>query len=946
MRRHLCQRYALFFFLICLPVLFAQVPAIQFQNYNIGDGLSLNAVQSISQDSTGFLWFGTADGLNRFDGYTFDIYRPVAFDSVSLSDWEVTAICHDYQDRQWIGTLKGGLNLQDKATGTFYHFRHDINDPHTLSHDSVTTIFQDDDHRLWIGTVNGLNRLILPEGADNSPVSEWIHQVQFIHYGSTSDSVSLSDPHVTCMTMDQEGRLWVGTNWGLNVAYPDSMKFVRFFSLYDCTDCLESNYIRCLYRDDSGRLWVGTEYGGLSRVIIPKSDISSDGKMALRQIRFESFLSDENNTGSISSDVVHCIFQDTRGILWLGTEKGLNHFNIEQKHFTNWQHDPEDPFSLSNNVIWTLYKDRSGLYWLGTDGGINTFHGKEHQFQKFQHHPDKPETLSHPYVWSFSEDKAGFVWIGTSFGLNRFNPADGSLKAYYHDPGRSHSLTDNNIMSLCIDRDNILWVGLNGLGLDRAVLGETSPPEFIPVDCSEKGVDSDYILSLYEDREGALWIGAWDRGLRKILPEDRHAFVRKNSGNVHVIQFLPDRDNPHSISPNRIYAMLQDRTGALWIATDGDGLNVLSPEHVLVRNPSLEIVQFAHFRHDPSDPNSLSCNIVLCIQEDQNGDLWFGTFGGGLCQYLRHENRFIHYTTKDGLPNNIVYGILEDEDGFFWLSTNKGLSKFDPENRNFHNFTVHDGLQDYEYNSGAFLKTRTGHILFGGINGFNYFHPQDISLNTYIPQVVIKDLRVDNRSVHASQDRIRLSHRQSLVSIEFAALSYIFPEKNRYRYRMTPLDDSWIDAGTERKVTYTHLKPGNYTFQVIGSNNDGVWNEKGATLNIRIDPPFWQTVWFKVLLVFLILALVSLVFQIRTQSINRLNRILERKVQERTEALQTALDDVNTLEGLLPMCAACKKIRDDDGTWHQVDVYIRKHSDVKFSHGLCPECYKEYEKQL
>ncbi|MBN2105371.1 histidine kinase [bacterium] len=944
----------LFMFVCIIPLqLSAQDLPLQFRHYDIGDGLSLNTVRTISQDSKGFMWIGTADGLNRFDGRTFEIYRPVAFDTTSLSDWDISSILHDFRGRQWVGTYNGGLNLRDASTGRFYHFKHHRDFLYSLSHDSVTTLFEDRDHRLWIGTVNGLNRLISPDDAEGLTLESWAGQVRFQCYTATPETTSLSNPYVTCITMDRDGWLWVGTDEGLNVTHPDSMRFIRFFCTVDAQNGLKSNYIRCLHCDEAGRIWIGTEYGGLSCLILPEPEEIVDRRKQLCRAEFQTYLPEKDNPGSISSDVVYSIFEDSAGILWLGTEQGLNRFDTSQHRFENWKNEPDDPVSLNNNTIWTITKDHSGVYWLGTDGGINTFHEKKHRFLKIQHDPGQPESLSHPYVWDLEEDAFNFIWVGTTFGLNRFDPATGHIQSFFYDPNRPCSLRDNNIMSLCVDRDNMLWVGLNGSGLDRTVIRESGTVEFIHMDCTDKGLGSYYILSLYEDRDGALWIGTWNKGLCKILPEERHALADRSTTLVPSIRFFPDSNDPYSISPGRIYAMLQDHTGALWIATDVDGLNVLSLEHVRVKDPAMEPVRFAHFRHNPADPKSLSSNIVMCIHEDRYGDLWFGTYGGGLSHYHRQKNEFSFYNTSDGLPNNIVYGIMEDGEGYLWLSTNKGLSKFNPETGDFHNFTVHDGLQSYEFNSGAFLKTHDGYMLFGGICGFNFFHPGDISLNTYIPPVVISDLRVDDRTVPVLSDRIRLSYRQQLLSIEFAALSYIIPEKNRYRYRMTPLNKTWIDAGSEYKATYTHLSPGNYTFQVLGSNNDGVWNPKGASLHIRISPPFWQTFWFRLFLILLFFGCVYLIYSIRTRSVQRLNRMLEKKVQERTEALetaneelQTALENVNTLEGLLPICASCKRIRDENGDWHQVDVYIRQHSDVRFSHGLCPECYQKYEKEL
>jgi len=795
----------------------AQVSPIRFRHYNIGDGLSLNTVRTICQDFKGFIWIGTADGLNRFNGRTFGIYRPIAFDTTSLSDWDISSLLQDSHGRLWIGTYNGGLNLRDSSSGQFYHFQHHPNCLYTLSHDSVTVLYEDPDSHLWIGTANGLNRLIPPDEADNRTLGSWARQVRFKHYTATPETTSLSHPLITCLMMDKKGWLWVGTEEGLNVTHPDSMRFIHFLSRHDNPRGLASNYIRCLHCDEAGRIWVGTEYGGLSCLVLPDFAEATDRRQRLSQAEFLTYLPDRKNPESISSDVVYCIFEDSAETFWLGTEAGLNRFDTATQRFSHWKHEPDNPASLNSNTISFITKDRSGVYWLGTDGGINTFHDKRHQFQKFQHRPGQPESISHPYIWDFGQDASDYIWIATSFGLNRFDAGNGHIQSFFYDPNRSGSLRDNNIMSLCIDSDNMLWIGLNGWGLDRAIIRDNTPPEFIHMDCTDKGLGSYYILSLYEDRDGALWIGTWDKGLYKILPEDRHALAGRQTTQVPSIQFLPDPDDPDSISPDRIYDMLQDHTSALWIATDGHGLNVLSPEYVQVRDLKRDTVRFIHFRHDPADPKSISSDIVMCIHEDRQGDLWFGTFGGGLSHYHRQKNEFSFLDTKDGLPNNIVYGILEDEEGCLWLSTNKGLSKFNPESRSFHNFTVHDGLQGYEFNSGAFLKTRDGHMLFGGIHGFNYFHPGHIFLNNYVPPVVISDLQVDNRSVSVSSNRVRLSHRQNLLSIEFAALSYIIPEKNRYRYRMVPLNETWIDAGVDYKAMYTHLSPGNYTFQVIGA---------------------------------------------------------------------------------------------------------------------------------
>ncbi|MBN1783092.1 hypothetical protein JW948_18295 [bacterium] len=940
--------------LVCTQAGFAVDTEIQFQHYTVAEGLSQNSIQAVSQDSTGYLWFGTVSGLDRFDGNTFKTYRNVVFDSTSLSHDDISSVIHDHAGRCWVGSNYGGLNLLDPETDRFFHFRHEPDNSNSICSDSVTALFEDSGHSIWVGTVSGLDRLDLPEESDRRPAGDWIARVRVTHIPLASDSTGLPVPYITALHEDTRGFLWIGTEGGLFVVNPDSLKFIHYRWKQGSRDCIAWDYIRCIYEDRTGQLWIGIEYGGLNRLIMPGKVAGQNDWQRLKRAKFEYVLHDPNNQNSLASDVVNAVLERPAGILWIGTDNGLDRLNVAEKEFVHFQHHPDKPSSLSNNIVSAIVCDWSGLMWICTDGGLNTFHDKQHQFSRFQSYTDDPKTLSHHNVWCMAEDSSGDIWIGTTSGLNRFTPGSGEMIHYMYDRGNPSSLGDNAILSMLVDRDQMLWVGLNGYGLDRAVIKPGMPMRFIHMDCTENGVGSDFILTLFEDRDGALWIGTWDKGLRKILPGNRKKLAGSTETRIPMIRFCHDPDNPNSISPNRIYTICQDHTGALWIGSDGDGINVLSAEHVRVQDPDREPVQFAHFRTDPRDPNSLSHNIVMCILEDRNHDMWFGTFGGGLNRYNRKENRFDHFSIEDGLPDDVVYGILEDGEGFLWISTNKGLSKFEPQTVDFHNFTPSDGLQNYEFNSGAYLETRDGHMAFGGIDGFNYFHPADIALNNYVPPVVISGFLVNNRprAVTAAKE-IVLSHEENYITVEFAALNMVYPEKNRYRYQLLPLEKDWIESGNQRKAIYTHLAPGHYEFRVQGSNNDGVWNRKGTGLAIWIKPPYWKTSWFRILMVVIMLLSAYIILHFRTLSMHRQNQKLEHRVMERTEALaqaneelQTALESVKRLEGLLPICASCKKIRDENGNWQQVDVYVRDHSDVEFSHGLCPDCYKEYEAQI
>jgi ligand-binding sensor domain-containing protein/HPt (histidine-containing phosphotransfer) domain-containing protein len=823
----------------------AQIKNINFDHINMEMGLSQSTILCITQDHEGYLWFGTQEGLNKYDGYKFNIFRSELSDPHTLSDNWITAILEDKEENLWIGTNAGGLNYFDCRKNKFFRFRHDKNDPNSLSNDRILALFEDQTGNLWIGTDGGgLNRYHKELG-------------KFERYQFSDDDLSFINKNdVTSICEDQDGNLWWGTDGGglyrLNWETGDFQNFKNDpknpFSLSD-------DRIICLAMDSNSNIWIGTNGGGLN-----KFDLSDE--------KFQCFRYDPDNPQSISNDHVYAIFEDASGRLWIGTDDGLNQFISENNKFLSVRSNPADPNSLSNNLVRSIYEDRGGILWIGTySGALNKLDIKKSAFKNYHQNPANPNSLSDKNVWSIYEDDKGFVWIGTNNGLNKLNRENGEFVHYFHDPNDPNSLNHNIVRYVYQDRSGSMWIGTEGGGLDKLNTKKNSFEHFIHNPNDSSSISDNGLRFIYEDKDGDLWIGTIN-GLNKFNNE-RNAFKRH----------LYDPKDPQSISGNHIRYMYEDRRGALWVATFS-GLSLFIKKED----------KFINFKHNPSNPSSISNDRVLCIYEDSRNRFWIGTYGGGLEQLDREEFIFTHYTVKDGLPNDGIYGILEDKKGNLWLSTNQGLSKFNPKNKSFKNYDINDGLQSNEFNGNAFHRNDKGEMFFGGINGFTVFSPREVMDNYNIPPVVISNFKKFDKEItlHHSFpeiDKIELSYKDDFFSFEFAALDFTNPSKNNYLYKLEGFDKEWIYSGNRRYANYTNLDGGKYFFRVKGSNNDGIWNEKGASVKLIIHPPFWQTWWFKFLVLLLLISLVYAIITLRMRSVNAQKRKLELEVAQRTREL-------------------------------------------------------------
>jgi ligand-binding sensor domain-containing protein/DNA-binding CsgD family transcriptional regulator len=781
---------------------------IKFERINIKDGLPDTRVNAITQDQQGFIWLATHDGLARFDGYTFTAYQRTLSNLTSLRHIAVFAVYEDRAGTLWVGSWGGGLARFRKDTEDFINYLHDPQDPGSLSDNRVISILEDGNGLLWVGTEGGGVNVLDPSTGKFSRYRHDIH-----------DPGSLSGDIVSTLLEDHTGTLWLGTKGhGLNRWDPDSRRFIRHRHAPENALSLSDDVVHTIFEDRSGNLWVGTQ-NGLNRF-----DRRNDVFVRI-QLSYEA-------DSPVRSQCVRTIAEDHSRNLWIGTEGGGLH-RLDPKTMTSfsYQNTPNDPYCLSDNHIYSIFEDRSGMIWIGTRyGGLNTMSPEKMKFSHFLTFPRRLSRPSHQRVRSIFEDRSGIVWVGTSNGLTRLDRATGDFTRYEHVPDHSNSLAANEVTAIFEDSFGILWLGTWGGGLDilDRKRGVFKHYRHDPADHASLG--SDIVLCLTEDRSKTLWVGTDFGGLNR-FDRRRQRFER----------FLPEPGNPRSISSDIVMAVTEDHSGILWIGTYGGGLNRMNQDDGT----------FTRYMHDPADPTSISHDIICCLHEDHQGSLWIGTYGGGLNRMDPEAGAFQSFGVEHGLPNNIVFGILQDPNRNLWVSTNSGLARIIPETMQITTFNARDGLQSAEFTMNAYHQNRKGEMYFGGINGFNVFYPESIKDNTFIPNVVFTAVTHFGREEPAtkhfpSSEQLRLSYKES-ISFEFAALDYTNSGKNQYAYMLEGWHNDWIHIGHTHSITFANLKPGRYTLRVKGTNSSGRWSDHQAQIGLRITPPFWQSVWFQLL---------------------------------------------------------------------------------------------------
>ena len=805
-----------------------QLRNIAFDHISSEQGLPSDAVSAILEDSRGFMWFGTQQGLCRYDGYTMVVYKRNELDSTSISDSFVMygAILEDQSRKTiWIGG-RYGLSAYNISTGRFIRFTADSVNPSSLSDNHITSICQDRTGRLWIGTLNGLNEMIMDSSG----------QVKFIRcLSDPNDTNSLGGNGISAVCEGEEGVIWVGAGSGISRFDTRTKRIARvLFTDKDAPD-QSANSVQAICEDDNGLLWVGTT-GGVIRF--------DTRTTALKQIRH-----DPANPHSLSSNSVMSLLVDKSGILWVATpDAGLNAIDTETGQCIRFSRNPTNARGLSDNYVVGVYRDRRGSIWVATmSGGINRYEKGKHQYIRIRREPGNPSGLSSDAVWQMVEDRRGAVWIGTSEGLNVYDRRTGNFSHYFHDSFNERSLSHSYAISVYDDIDSAIWVGgIEGLTRIDPVTGSITRHYYEPF--PPHNTSPNRISGIYRDPNGTLWLTTNDGPKIVNLKEKRFDdFLYFGV----TTQILGDRDG---------------RT--LWVATDGDGLLKID----------LKTRHLKLFSNNPHDSTSISHNSVIALCEDPvepGRVLWVVTFGGGLNRFDKSAGTFTRFMETDGLADNQLYSMVFDGRGNLWLGTGKGLSRFDPKTRVFRNYDARDGITTGEANSRSLLRTSTGELFVGTPKGITIFHPDSLRDNPHIPPIVLTDFKITNKSIipgapHSplvktitETKEIVLSYLDNMISVEFAALDYVMPDKNQYAYKLEGFDKDWIRSRNVRTATYTNLDPGKYIFHVKGSNNDGLWNEEGTSLTIIITPPWWKTTWANLAYVIIVGTILYSVYRVR-----------------------------------------------------------------------------------
>lgn len=845
------------FIIIWVPFVHASPQPLRFERISIQDGLSQASVLCILQDSMGFLWFGTYEGLNRYDGSTFVAYKNELKNPNSLSDNAVRTLIEDRNGVIWVGTSNGGLNRYEHATGLFRKYSHDPEDPDSISSDEIQSLYEDDKGRIWVGTLNGLNVLDPKTG-------------KFQHYfHDEKNANSISNSRILSIWQDPDGDIWTGTYAGLNKIDPATGDVTRYVESIPGVEIQEGEgiNINSLFSNSPGTLWVGTDGEGL---LLLDTDTGA----------FSRYLDDYR---------IYDISLDEEGALWIGTNAGLvkcvhkanNLTSNPLLDFTVYTNNEFDPESLSHNDIRSTLIDASGILWLGTYGdGICKMNPAKQVFGVYRNEPWNEKSISSSHVTSIYEDLEGKLWIGTyDKGINIIDRDTGEIVHRSVSEFTDEPTEDNTVQCIIQDVDGVIWFGTQESGLIGYNPKTGEHRQYIKHDSDPKSISQDNIYWLHEDKDGFIWVGTSKKGLNRF---------DKKSGSFK--RYEPDPDNPKGLSHKRVRHIMEDSRGRMWLGTN-NGLNLLV---------NREAGEFKHWEYNPDNPAGISNNRVTPIVEDKNGKLWIGT-DKGLNLFDPDTEQFTTYTEKDGLANDAIQGLMIDKNGCLWMSTFKGISRLDPSTGNIRNFSPKDGLQGIEFWMNTFHKNKQGEMFFGGLKGLTFFLPENIKENRHIPPVVLTGFKVMNKPYDLPKSitvtrKIDLSYKDLFFSFEFAALDYFNPQNNQYAYKLEGFDDDWVYAGNMRNATYTNFDHGDYIFRVRASNSDGVWNDQGATVKIHIIPPFWKTLWFRMLAAAVSIALIYGIFAMRIRSLNMQKRKLDILVAERTAKLEEEITERKQIE--------------------------------------------------
>jgi ligand-binding sensor domain-containing protein len=813
------------FFVVNSLNLSAQLPDQLFferilsENVRIEKGLSQNTVNTMLQDADGFMWFGTWDGLNRYDGYEFLIYNR----QNGLSNETIRALLQR-NDTLWVGTEEG-LNLLKMSTGEIHKFYHDEGDSTSLSSNMINHIFEDHLGTIWISTAEGLSAY--------RPLQQNFSRVISMDYGNPMRS-----NFINMTTQDTANNYWIATSYGLVLYEIENQRLTRYFHIPDDLNSLPDNHVNALAFDQQQRMWVGTKAG-----------------LCLYQPLSRNFkIVDEEN--GLKPEITTIHIDGDQG-LWLGTNgSGLYYYDFDKETFSHYTHIANRAYSISDNRIYSLYSDHYQNLWVGTFNGLNKLDKRSPKFRLYRSQQEVKNSLANNSVWAFWEEKPGKIWIGTDQGLTVVDKNNNSYEFVIPRNDEEMDLSQNLVRSIFQDSEGIFWIGFRNKGLSRYDPIKKTFRHFESNPRNPRTLPDNYVTAIKEDSLGRIWI-ATENGLARL---------NQNEKDFTVFRHQPN--NSRSLPADRLYDLYIDTLGRFWLAT-ASGLAIYN-----YNTDSFTTIQ----SNDPKrELYATGGDKLFSITAHKDGSLWMGTRGEGLLRYDPATGKFNRFTEQDGLPNNVTYKALEDSEGIIWITTNWGLSRFNPNDSSFSNYDVTNGLQSNEFNLNAALIASDGEIFIGGMNGYNAFYPEDITVNSTPPPVRITAFKKFNMLQQGNLrdgDTIILNYDDNYFAFEFAALDFTNPYKNKYRFILENYNKNWIERdASQRFAEFARVNPGTYNFRLLASNSDGYWNLKGINLIIVILPAWYDTWWFRGLVVLLFIFLLYGLIVIRMNALRKKHEV-------------------------------------------------------------------------
>ncbi len=852
--------------------------------------MSYNFVRTIVEDKHGFMWFGSSEGLDRFDGHqSLSFHHDVTLPN-SLSSDVISRIIIDHNNRMWVGTFGGGVNLYREKSQDFVRFTTKTIGTE-LSNDTVNTVFEDSQGQIWIGTENGLNILSNENGV-------WVVKRLYQELGNPK---SLTHNTIHSVIEVDNGDIWVGTNGGGISVFSQNGKFLKTIQINNNGSSTYVNkFINDLYLDVNSNVWIATSDSGLL-------------KYNLTTEVFSHYQFSANDTASLTSNSVIKVYQDSEESIWIATDNGLSIYDKSTDDFNRYTHSVNNPYSLNSDYIITFFEDSNNIMWVGTFSGVNRWDPNMATFSQYSLQTN-PEVQNFN-ITSFAQfDEKHLVFSAYSGGIYQLSLIDNSISSVSF----SDFFTDFRVMNLLAD-GNTLWVGTRASGLFQVDLATNEITKFQNNADDEKSISANSVTDIIKDRHGSIWVSTFHQGINRLNKDGSFTRFLNNE--------ITSNLGPSS---NHILQLLEDEMGIIWLATFGGGLNRFDPN----------TEKFLHLKHDEKNTKSLSTDHAWIMALDESNNLWVGSQAAGLNVLSFEERRngtfnFKRLDIKDGMKSMTVYGIAQDSYGDIWISTSKGISHYSTLKESFQHFDLTHGLVDLEFTHSAIFSGYNGAIYFGSGKGFNSINPEKVNKKTKAPKVRLTNILKLNESLPldiplANLQHLELDYSDQLVSFEYVGLNYANPESTRYKYRLLGFDQEWLDAGKSRRVTYTNLPAGDFQLQIIAGNSDDVWSEPGRTLNIIVKPAPWNT-WWAYILYTLAIAMLLLVysrFLNRKLVIEQQQKLhLEQQVQEKTDKFKSQNLELAQANKQLEKAAIIDKVTGVKSRRY-LDIYIEQTSQL------------------